>query len=80
MQYRDGIFKIPYLNSWHVVVSGPKLIDELRQAKDHELSFQEAVAEVGARWHVYNPRTHRVYLWCTLGITAAINHGGSERL
>lgn len=45
-KYRDGIFKIPYLNSWHIVVSGPKLIDELRQAKDDELSFAEAVAEV----------------------------------
>ncbi|KAI0804683.1 cytochrome P450 [Irpex lacteus] len=44
-KYRDGIFKIPYLNSWHIVVSGPKLIDELRQAKDDELSFAEAVAE-----------------------------------
>jgi hypothetical protein len=40
------VFKIPFLNSWRVVVSGRKLIDELRKAKDEELSFAEAVAEV----------------------------------
>ncbi|KAI0691476.1 cytochrome P450 [Cytidiella melzeri] len=44
-KHRNGAFKIPFFDSWHVVVTGRKLIDELRQAKDDELSFAEAVAE-----------------------------------
>ncbi|KAI0804678.1 cytochrome P450 [Irpex lacteus] len=44
-KYRDKAFKIPFLDSWHIVISGSKLIDEIRQAKDGELSFSEAVAE-----------------------------------
>ncbi|KAI0084548.1 cytochrome P450 [Irpex rosettiformis] len=43
-KYRDGAFKVAYFDSWRVVLSGPKLIDELKHAKDNELSFAEAVA------------------------------------
>ncbi|KAI0804677.1 cytochrome P450 [Irpex lacteus] len=43
--YHGAAFKIPFLNSWHVVVPGSKLIDELRQAKDGELSMLQAVVE-----------------------------------
>ncbi|EKM60011.1 uncharacterized protein PHACADRAFT_192409 [Phanerochaete carnosa HHB-10118-sp] len=38
-------FRIATRRYWHYIVSGPKLIDELRHAPDDELSFIEAVAE-----------------------------------
>ena len=45
-QYKGGSFKVPELFRWTVIVSGPKMIEELRKAGDDELSFDEAVAEV----------------------------------
>ncbi len=48
LQYHGAAFKIPFLNSWHIVVPESKLIDELRQAKDGELSMLQAVVEVGS--------------------------------
>lgn len=37
-----------------VVVSGPKLVDELRRAADDELSFAEAANEVQYTWIIMN--------------------------
>ena len=34
------------MKRWHVIVSGPKLVDELRKAPDDVLSFLEATREV----------------------------------
>ncbi|KAI0703403.1 cytochrome P450 [Cytidiella melzeri] len=50
-QHRDGVFKIPFFNSWRIVVTGPKLIDELRQAKEEELSFVEAAVDLLQQRH-----------------------------
>jgi hypothetical protein len=40
------MFKVAGLDSWLVVVSGPALVDELRKAPDHILSFEAAAEEV----------------------------------
>lgn len=45
-KYKGGVFKVPELFRWHVIVSGSKLIDELRKAPDEFLSFDEANAEL----------------------------------
>ncbi|KAJ7574537.1 cytochrome P450 [Mycena floridula] len=45
-KYHGRVFKIPTIIGWKIVISGPKLIEELRLAKDDQLSFQEAVAEL----------------------------------
>ncbi|KIL65474.1 hypothetical protein M378DRAFT_24046 [Amanita muscaria Koide BX008] len=44
-KYRGSLFKIPTLTSWFVVVSGDRLIDELRRAPDDALSPLEAFRE-----------------------------------
>lgn len=46
-KYKGQIFKVANLNHWLIVVSGPHLIEELRQAPDDELSFSEGINEVG---------------------------------
>ncbi|KAK7682140.1 hypothetical protein QCA50_014726 [Cerrena zonata] len=44
-KYKGQAFKIPELFRWHVIVTGPKLIEELRKAPDEKLSFDAAVIE-----------------------------------
>ncbi|KAI0673798.1 cytochrome P450 [Trametes maxima] len=45
-RYYGSTFKVPLLDNWMVVVSGPKLVDELRRRSDDELSFIEAIADI----------------------------------
>ncbi|KAG6333860.1 hypothetical protein ID866_5235 [Astraeus odoratus] len=46
-KYKNSIpFKIPTLQYWIVVVSGRKLLDEVRKAPDDQLSANEAGKEV----------------------------------
>ncbi|KAJ7575400.1 cytochrome P450 [Mycena floridula] len=44
-KYHGRPFKILTLTSWKIVIGSQQLIDELRSAKDDQLSFQEAVME-----------------------------------
>ncbi|CAL1703009.1 unnamed protein product [Somion occarium] len=44
-KYKGRAFKVPELFRWHVIVTGPKLVDELRKAPDEMLSFKDAVIE-----------------------------------
>lgn len=46
LQYKSGIFKVPNIGGWMVVLTSGKLVEELRQATDNELSFMDAVKEV----------------------------------
>ncbi|KAF8178062.1 cytochrome P450 [Pholiota molesta] len=39
-------FKIPTMGRYTVVVSGPRMIEDIRRASDDELSFRDAVAEL----------------------------------
>lgn len=45
-KYRGGIFKLPGVSKWTIVVSGPKMVDEIRRASDDLLSFMEAAADL----------------------------------
>lgn len=45
-KYYRAAFKIPTMSRWLVVVSGPQMFDDIRQATDEQLSFREAIAEV----------------------------------
>ena len=49
MQYRGSAFKVALLDQWMVIVSGSKMVDELRKRPDEELSFIEGVEEVRRR-------------------------------
>lgn len=45
-QYKGRPFKVANFNRWLVIVSGPRLIDDVRKAADNELSFIDAANEV----------------------------------
>ncbi|GBE89843.1 Ent-kaurene oxidase [Sparassis crispa] len=45
-KYKGSVFKIATFEQWVVVVTGPKLIDELRSLPDDQASFGEAVNEM----------------------------------
>ncbi|TFK66280.1 hypothetical protein BDN72DRAFT_156184 [Pluteus cervinus] len=42
-KYYGGTFKIPMMDRWSVIVTGPELFDEIRKGADDELSFHDAV-------------------------------------
>ncbi|KAJ6569230.1 cytochrome P450 [Mycena capillaripes] len=41
-RYHGSAFKIAQVNQWHVIVSGPKMIDDIRHARDDQLSLRFA--------------------------------------
>ncbi|TDL22830.1 cytochrome P450 [Rickenella mellea] len=43
LKHKNGIFKVSQLDRWLVIISGPKLIDEVRRAPDDKLSLDAAV-------------------------------------
>ncbi|KAL1733057.1 cytochrome P450 [Schizophyllum commune] len=45
-KYPGSVFRVPTMDGWMIVVSGHQLVDELRAAREDELSFREAVEEV----------------------------------
>lgn len=45
-QYKNKVFKVAQFDRWLVIVSGTKLVDEIRKATDNELSFSEAANDV----------------------------------
>ena len=45
-QYHGSVFKVALLQHWMVVVSGPKMVEDLRRRPDDELSFTEGTEEV----------------------------------
>ncbi|KAI0713162.1 cytochrome P450 [Cerioporus squamosus] len=44
-RFHGSVFKVALLGQWVVVVSGPKMVDELRKRPDEEVSFIEGVEE-----------------------------------
>lgn len=46
IQYKGGMFKVPMLDRWLVIVTGPKLMDELQRFADEYVSFTAANAVV----------------------------------
>ncbi|KAI0638659.1 cytochrome P450 [Trametes polyzona] len=45
-KYYGTVFKVPMLDGWLAVLTGPKLIDELRKCSDDELSATEGTNQV----------------------------------
>jgi hypothetical protein len=45
-----SLYKIPLLNSWQVVITGPEHINDVRRAKDEDLSLVEAQNDVRRRY------------------------------
>lgn len=45
-QYKDSFFKVPTMNRWVVVITGPRLLEELRKIPDERLSFDHAMQDL----------------------------------
>jgi len=46
IKYYGSAFKIPIMERWLVIVTGPKMIEDIRRASDETMSFDDAAAEV----------------------------------
>ena len=46
MQFYNAAYKVATADQWLVIVSGPKMIEELRRRPDDEMSLIEAADEV----------------------------------
>ncbi len=46
LKYYGTAFKLSTMGRYIVVVSGPDMLEDIRQATDEYLSFRDAVAEV----------------------------------
>ncbi|PPQ65601.1 hypothetical protein CVT26_000550 [Gymnopilus dilepis] len=55
-KYYGGAFKVPMISRWMVVVSGPDMVNDIRQATDDQLSFREAVAETAQSDYMIGPQ------------------------
>ena len=45
-QYYGSTFRVAFFDRWLVIVSGPKLVDEILKLPDDEASFMESAEEV----------------------------------
>ena len=48
-KYRGGMFKIPVMNNWIVVISGAELLSEYSRAREQDLSMGSATSKVISR-------------------------------
>ncbi|KAJ7600410.1 cytochrome P450 [Mycena floridula] len=58
-KYRGKIFRIPTLTGWKIVLTTPKQVDELRLAKNDELSLHEALNQLLLLKYFFGPAVHR---------------------
>ncbi|OSD03318.1 cytochrome P450 [Trametes coccinea BRFM310] len=56
-KYYGSVFKVPLIEQWVLIVSGPKMVDELRRRPDEELSFAEGVEDSMQIRHTFGPET-----------------------
>lgn len=59
-QYKDSFFKVPTMNRWVVVITGPRLLEELRKIPDERLSFDHAMQDVRRYGSCYPFSSHNV--------------------
>ncbi|KAG2085392.1 cytochrome P450 [Suillus discolor] len=45
-KHKGGIFRVPLFDKWVVVLTGPRLIEELRKVPEDELSFDHAIRDL----------------------------------
>jgi len=57
-KYKGGVFKVPQLFHWLVVVTGPRMIEELRQAGDDELNITEFMSELLQTRYTFGKSPH----------------------
>ncbi|KAI0071400.1 cytochrome P450 [Panus rudis PR-1116 ss-1] len=58
-QYKGRAYRVPELFRWHVIVTGPQMIDELRKCPDDILNMDAATAETLQVDHTLGPEISR---------------------
>ena len=71
-KYKGQMFKVANLNYWLIIVSGPHLVEQVRQAPEDVLSFSGHINDVGG---VY---TIRDLIVTTATLGPEIRHGESH--
>ncbi|KAI0368876.1 cytochrome P450 [Pilatotrama ljubarskyi] len=57
-KYNGAVFKVAMLDQWLVIITGPKLIEDLRKRPDGEVSFLEAAADFVQTKYTLGPEVH----------------------
>ncbi|KAH9897770.1 cytochrome P450 [Cubamyces lactineus] len=57
-KYYGSVFKVPLLEEWVLVVSGSKMVEELRKRPDDELSFSEGVEDSMQIRYTFGPESN----------------------
>ncbi|KAM6503705.1 Cytochrome P450 [Amanita muscaria] len=75
-KFRGSLFKIPTLTSWTVVVTGGKLIDEIRRSPEEALSAYEANKEVMILYTlvVFKPANRQSVKFLKTDLTIGLEH------
>ncbi|KAL7285069.1 hypothetical protein ACG7TL_000160 [Trametes sanguinea] len=55
--YYGSVFKVAMLDQWLVVVSGPKLVEELRKRPDSEFSAEQGLQSLLPLQYIFGPET-----------------------
>ncbi|KAF8913740.1 cytochrome P450 [Gymnopilus junonius] len=55
-KYYGRAFKVSMISRWVVIVTGPDMVNDIRQATDDQLSFRDAVAETAQSDYMIGPQ------------------------
>ncbi|KAJ3556992.1 hypothetical protein NM688_g1715 [Phlebia brevispora] len=58
-KYKGGTFKVPMISRWLVVITGPKLVDEVQKLPDDKASFLEASADLSSVKYMFGSQVHK---------------------
>lgn len=58
-KYPDRAFKVPLLESWLVIVNGPKLVDDMRRASEEYISFTRSISGFFQFDYTFGPQVSR---------------------
>jgi len=49
-KHKGRMFRVPLIDRWLVVLTGPRLVEELRTIPEEDLSFDHAVRDVSRKF------------------------------
>ncbi|KAI0072121.1 cytochrome P450 [Panus rudis PR-1116 ss-1] len=58
-KYKGGTFRVPEFQKWRVIVTSPRLVEELRKSPEDALSFDGAFAEILQTDYTIGPNIQR---------------------
>jgi len=57
-KYRGRAFRVPLILKWMIVVSGSKMVEDLRKGTEDQMSFADALADILASQYTIGPHAH----------------------